>query len=881
MAGVKLFYGVDEITSDDLQFVGSKALNLVTTKKLGYNVPSFFVLSSEFCSNFSCELKVMPQKAVEIILNQVSILEKHTNKVFGSDTNPLLLSVRSSSIDFMPGMLDSVLNIGVNDKIAENMSETMENKTFAYDTYRRFIEMYMNVVAKIDKKEIEEISIELKQKKNKTRDSQFSVSDLKYLIRKYKDMFKKETGDDFPQDVKVQIVKCLAAVLQSWHSKLSIMYKRSYNILNQTGMGVIVQEMVHGNFNENSLSGVVYSRNPISGENEIYGEYLNQVQCEDVVAGFKTPFEIQKLNLENPKLYKRLCDVVKVLENHFKDMQYVEFTVENGKPYVLQTLNAKRTALAALKIAVDLVQKEKIEKKDAIMMINAKQLNSILHPQFEAKALHNQEVLAVGLAVSPGAVSGKIALSKETIMEYRAKKEAAILVKEEASPEDLFDLSRLNALLTKSGGTTSHTAVITRDIGKSYVAGCSSIEIDLFEKTVKIGEQVFNEGDVISMDGITGKIYAGEFRTHSITLPSEYYTLMSWADEFRLMQIKANVKNAEEAQIAYNFGAEGIGLVRTEFMFFEEGRLKSLLEMILATDNIQRTRALAKIMPCQKDDFIAIFRQMKGYPVTVRLLDPPLHEALPKDDEEIEKLARELVVSFNTLNKTIKSLKEFNPMMGHRGLRLNITYPEIAQMQTQAMIEAAIEVNKQFGYNMVVEILIPLSADAKEYEYVHKIVKAQADKTIKDEGAELKYKIGTMIELPRACLVADELAQKAEFFTFGTNDLTQMTYGFSRDDSDKFLPNYYLKRILEFDPFLTIDEKGVGKLINMAISSARKIDPNFKVGVCGEHGGDPLSVNFFHSWGFNYVSCSAYKVPIARLSAAQANIKNPRKLKVF
>lgn len=879
MKDVKFVYSFEQLGAGDKNLAGSKAVNLAVMKNLGLNVPEGFVVSTEACLDYGKNGILNPQIESEIWQN-IKFLEEKSGKQFGGENNPLLVSVRSGARVSMPGMMNSLLNIGINDKVVETLAKQFDSEWFALDTYRRFIQTYSEIVAKLDRAEFEKLIADKKNKRKIKHDHEIEAQDLKVLIEKFKALYKKATKKDFPQDVKVQLLSAVAAVFSSWENNRAVLYRRLNNIPHNWGTAAIVQRMVYGNLNDKSASGVLFSRNPATGEKVLYGEYLNKAQGVDVVDGVRTPHQIIDLNQESPHLYEEIVANMEILENHYKDMQDVEFTIEDGKLFMLQTRNGKRTAHAALKIAVSLVREGKIDEKQAIMMLDAKQLDNLLHPQFDKKELAKLQPISTGLPASPGAASGKIVFDSEMAKMLKERKEKVILIRAETSPEDIVGMVSAEGILTQRGGMTSHAAVVARGMGKCCVTGASNIYIDEENLIVKIGDKTFKEGDIISVDGFTGNVYEGEIKSNPATLPNEYHTLMSWVDNHRAMQVRANVDTAEDAMLAYNFGAEGIGLVRTEHMFFETERLKPMLEMILATDKEERSRALMKILPYQKKDFVGIYKQMKGYPVTIRLLDPPLHEFLPKTNEEIEAIARQLVVSVNTLKRTINSLKEFNPMMGHRGLRLDITYPEIAQMQTQAIIEAAIEVNQEYGFNIIVEIMIPLSADAKEYQYVHEVVKQQADQVIKQKGVNLKYKIGTMVELPRACLIADELASHTEFFSFGTNDLTQMTFGFSRDDAGKFLPDYYSKKIFDFDPFTTIDKAGVGQLVIMAIKKAKETKPDLKTGICGEHGGDPISIEFFHNSGLNYVSCSPYRVPIARLSAAQANIKNPRGLTI-
>ena len=871
---VYMFHQADASMKD---LVGGKGANLAEMVRLGLPVPPGFTVSTEVCSLFQKENHKLPQAVLLQIEQSLANLEKETGKKYGDPKNPLLLSVRSGARASMPGMMSSILNIGMNDEITEGLSKLSGSEWFAYDCYRRFVQMYIEVVCDVDKSFYLKIIDEKKQKRGIKLDTELTVADLKDLIVKYKAFYKKEFKEEFPSDVKVQLIEAVKAVFASWDNKRAILYRRLNDIPNEWGTAANVQTMVYGNFNSNSGSGVAFTRNPSSGENVLYGEYLMNAQGEDVVSGARTPEPINMLAKQDLELFKQFHSVAKKLEEHYKDMQEIEFTIQDGKLYILQTRNGKRTANAALKIAVDLVREGKIKEKDAIMMINAKQLDSVLHPQFDKDVLQNEKPLAQGLPASPGAASGKIVFSPDRAKELKDKKEKVILVRLETSSEDIVGFVNAEGILTERGGMTSHAAVVARGMGKCCVSGCSPMVVREDLKEVEIGGVKFKEGDIISIDGSTGLVYGKELKTGGTQLAPEFYTMMGWVDENRILRVRANADNPVDAAIAYSFGAEGVGLVRTEHMFFEKTRLLAMVEMILSTTVEERIRALNKLLPYQKSDFKAIFKEVKGYPVTIRLLDPPLHEFLPKTEKELEVLSKDMKVSMNTLRNTVESLKEFNPMMGHRGLRLAITYPEIAKMQTQAIIEAALEVNKENGFNLIPEIMIPITSDTEEFKYVKRIVEEEAERVIRDcLKCKLAYKIGTMIEIPRAVMIADEIATQADFFSFGTNDLTQMTYGFSRDDAGKFLSEYYNKKIFDFDPFVKLDQKGVGKLVEMACKSAKTVKPEIKLGICGEHGGDPSSVEFFHNIGLSYVSCSAYRVPIARLAAAQANIKNPR-----
>ena len=736
--------------------------------------------------------------------------------------------------------------------------------------------MFSDVVMQQEKSKYERILDKVKEKKGVQFDKDLTADDLKEIVKMFKDLYKKAQGEEFPQDPQVQLIEAVKAVFRSWDNDRANVYRRMHDIPYEWGTAVNVQSMVFGNMGEDSGTGVAFSRNPATGENKLYGEYLMNAQGEDVVAGIRTPLPISTLKKQNPKVYAEFENIAKTLEKHNRDMQDMEFTIEKGKLYMLQTRNGKRTAKAALKVAVDLVKEKMITEQEALMMLDPKQLDALLHPQFDPTALKKAKVIAEALPASPGAASGKICFTAEKAKEM-GKKEKVVLVRLETSPEDIEGMAASQGILTARGGMTSHAAVVARGMGTACVAGCSAIKFAEDEKSFELAGKKYVEGDVISFDGSTGKIYDGAIATEPATISGEFATIMKWADKYRALQVRTNADNPKDAKNAFNFGAEGVGLCRTEHMFFEADRIPAVREMIVSTTVEERKKALAKLLPMQKKDFKGIYKAMEGKAVTIRFLDPPLHEFLPHEDSEIRALAKEMGLSFARLKQTVVSLHEFNPMMGHRGLRLAVTYPEIAEMQTQAVIEAAIEVNKENGYKIVPEIMIPLTCDAKEFKYVRDIVANKADEIIAKKGVKLTYKIGTMIEIPRAALTADEVAKYAEFFSFGTNDLTQMTYGFSRDDAAKFLDVYYSKKIFESDPFARLDQKVVGKLVKMAADLGKQTRPDIKLGICGEHGGDPSSVEFCHNVGLTYVSCSPYRVPIARLAAAQANIKNPRK----
>ena len=873
----KFVYLFKEADGKNKALFGGKGANLAQMTSLGLPVPQGFIISTEACTKYYQDGRMINDNIVNQIKSQLAALEKMTGKKFGDVKNPLLVSVRSGARVSMPGMMDTILNLGLNDEVVEGLASLTGNPRFAYDSYRRFIQMFSDVVMQQEKSKYERILDKLKAKKGVEFDKDLSAEDLKELVVLFKDLYKKAQGEDFPQEPQVQLIEAVKAVFRSWDNDRANVYRRMHDIPYEWGTAVNVQSMVFGNMGEDSGTGVAFSRNPSTGENKLYGEYLMNAQGEDVVAGIRTPLPIATLAEQNPAVYKQFEAIAKKLEKHNKDMQDMEFTIEKGKLYMLQTRNGKRTAKAALKVAVDLVKEKMISEKEALMMLDPKQLDALLHPQFDAASLKKANVIGEALPASPGAACGKICFTAEKAKELGEKKEKVVLVRLETSPEDIEGMAASQGILTARGGMTSHAAVVARGMGTACVAGCSAIKFAEDEKSFTLGGKKYVEGDIISFDGSTGKIYDGEIKTEPAKISGEFATIMAWADKYRNLQVRTNADNPKDAKNAFNFGAEGVGLCRTEHMFFEADRIPAVREMIVSTTVEERKKALAKLLPMQKKDFKGIYKSMEGMPVTIRFLDPPLHEFLPHEDEEIKALAKEMGLTFARLKETVESLHEFNPMMGHRGLRLAVTYPEIAEMQTQAVIEAAIEVNKEKGYNIVPEIMIPLTCDSKEFKYVRDIVANKADEIIAKKGVTLSYKIGTMMEIPRACLTADEVAKSAEFFSFGTNDLTQMTYGFSRDDAAKFLDVYYSKKIFESDPFARIDQNGVGKLVKMAAELGKKVRPDIKLGICGEHGGDPSSVEFCHNCGLTYVSCSPYRVPIAKLAAAQANIKNPRK----
>ena len=856
--------------------LGGKGANLAEMTILGIPVPQGFIVTTEACNKYYNDGKVISEEVLEQIQNNIAKLEEITGKKFGSLENPLLVSVRSGARVSMPGMMDTILNLGLNDEAVEVVAKQTNNPRFAYDSYRRFVQMFSDVVMGVEKRLFENIIDEMKEARGVHYDTELTAYDLKELVVKFKDLYKKEMKKDFPQDPKEQLVEAITAVFRSWDNPRAIVYRRLNDIPGEWGTAVNVQEMVFGNKGDTSGTGVAFSRNPSTGEKGIYGEYLMNAQGEDVVAGIRTPLPITKLNEQNPALYKQFIDIVNKLENHYKDMQDMEFTIEEGKLFFLQTRNGKRTAQAALKIAVDLVSEGMLSKEEAILKVEPKQLDSLLHPTFEATSLKNTKAIAKGLPASPGAACGKVAFTAEEAKERAEKGEKVVLVRLETSPEDIEGMIAAQGILTVRGGMTSHAAVVARGMGTCCVAGCGELKVDEEKRTLEVGGKVYTDKDYISIDGSTGNIYGEAIKTVTPEISGYFATFMSWADEIRKLQVRTNADTPRDTKQAVEFGAEGIGLCRTEHMFFDEDRIMPMREMIVAKTEEERRKALSKLLPMQKGDFKAMYEALEGRPATIRFLDPPLHEFVPHSDEEIRELAGQMSLDFEELKATVEGLHEFNPMLGHRGCRLAVTYPEIAEMQTRAVIEAAIEVKNEKGYDIVPEIMIPLVGEVKELKFVKDIVDSTAKAVMNEKGITIEYHVGTMIEIPRAALTADEIAKEAEFFSFGTNDLTQMTFGFSRDDAGKFLNDYYERKIYEQDPFAKLDQVGVGQLVKMAAEKGRATRPNIKLGICGEHGGDPSSIEFCHNVGLNYVSCSPFRVPLARLAAAQAQVKNPR-----
>ncbi len=873
----KFVYLFSEGSGKMRDLLGGKGANLAEMTILGLPVPQGFTVSTEACTQYYTDGGKINDGIQAEILHNLSELEKIAGKKFGDPKNPLLVSVRSGARASMPGMMDTILNLGLNDEVVEGFAKLTNNPRFAYDSYRRFIQMYSDVVMEVGKKYFEVLIDEMKEKKGVTLDTDLDTDDLKELVRLFKAEYKKAKGTDFPANPVEQLMGAVQAVFRSWDNPRAIYYRRMNDIPSSWGTAVNVQTMVFGNTGDTSGTGVAFTRNPSTGEKKLYGEFLMNAQGEDVVAGVRTPQNIEQLAKVMPEAFDQFVKICGILENHYRDMQDMEFTIEDRKLYMLQTRNGKRTAAAALKIACDLVDEKMITTKDAVSMIDPKQLDALLHPQFDGAALKNAQPIGAALPASPGAACGRVVFTAEDATAWAHKGEKVVLVRLETSPEDIEGMHYSQGILTVRGGMTSHAAVVARGMGTCCVSGCGEIKINEEEKFFTLGGKTIKEGDYISLDGSTGKIYGEAIPTVAASISGEFGRIMTWADEYRQLKIRTNADTPVDAKKAAEFGAEGIGLCRTEHMFFEGERIAAMREMIVSEDETHRRAALLKLLPMQRSDFEALYEALGGYPVTIRFLDPPLHEFLPTEEEDIVALAKEMGKTVQDIKEVISSLHEFNPMMGHRGCRLAVSYPEIAEMQTTAVIEAAINVQKKHSdWDIVPEIMIPLVGDLKELQYVKNIVTKTADGIIAKSGVKLSYKVGTMIEIPRAALIADEIAKEAEFFSFGTNDLTQMTFGFSRDDAGKFLDAYYDKKIYENDPFARLDQDGVGKLVKMAAELGKQARPDIKLGICGEHGGDPSSITFCHNIGLSYVSCSPFRVPIARLAAAQAAIKNPR-----
>ena len=877
----KYVYAFSEGSGSMRNLLGGKGANLCEMTNLGMPVPQGFIISTEACTKYYDDNQTINADITAQINDFLAKMETQCGKKLGDVTNPLLVSVRSGARASMPGMMDTILNLGLNDEVVEGVKKLTGNDRFAYDSYRRFIQMFSDVVMELPKPEFEKIITGMKAKKGVKLDTELNANDLKELVGLFKAFYKSKKGVDFPTDPKIQLFEAVKAVFRSWDNPRANYYRRMNDIPYSWGTAVSVQSMVYGNMGEDSGTGVAFTRDPATGEKKLFGEFLMNAQGEDVVAGIRTPQTIDKLAKIMPDVYKQFVEIANKLENHYRDMQDMEFTIEKGRLYMLQTRNGKRTAAAALKVAVDLVAEGLLTRDEALLKVEPKQLDSILHPQFDPKALKAAKVIAKGLAASPGAACGKVVFTAEQAADWHDnKKEKVILVRLETSPEDIVGMAVSEGILTVRGGMTSHAAVVARGMGTCCVSGCGEIIMHEDAKTFEVGGITIKEGDYISLDGSTGSVYDTAIPTVPASISGDFEKFMVWADEVRTLEVRTNADTPHDAEQAYKFGAQGIGLCRTEHMFFEPDRIFAMREMIVADTEEARRKALDKLLPMQRSDFEGLYEGMHGLPVTIRYLDPPLHEFLPTAPEDIKNLAKDLGITVEKLKNVIVSLHEFNPMLGHRGCRLAVTYPEIAEMQTHAVIEAAINVKKRHpDWPVEAEIMIPLVGEIKELKYVKDIVVRVADEIIKASGTDLHYQVGTMIEIPRAALTADEIAKEAEFFSFGTNDLTQMTFGFSRDDAGKFLGDYYEKKIFESDPFAKLDQIGVGKLVKMAVDLGRQTRPNIKLGICGEHGGDPSTIEFCHDVGLNYVSCSPFRVPIARLAAAQARVKELNKKK--
>ena len=873
----KYVYLFSEGNGNMRELLGGKGANLAEMTNLGMPVPQGFTITTEACTRYYEDGQAIAPEIQEQILEYIVKMEEITGKKFGDHENPLLVSVRSGARASMPGMMDTILNLGLNEEVVQVMAEKSGNPRWAYDCYRRFIQMYSDVVMEVGKKYFEELIDEMKHARGVTQDVELTADDLKELAEQFKAEYKEKVGADFPTDPKEQLMGAVNAVFRSWNNPRAIVYRRMNDIPSSWGTAVNVQAMVFGNMGDNCGTGVAFSRNPATGEKKIMGEFLVNAQGEDVVAGVRTPMPISQMAEKFPEAYIRFEAAAKALEDHYHDMQDMEFTVENGKLYMLQTRNGKRTATAALKIACDLVDEGQITEQQAVLMIDARNLDSLLHPQFDPEALKNASPVGTALPASPGAACGRIVFTAEDAKEWANRGEPVVLVRLETSPEDIEGMAASRGILTVRGGMTSHAAVVARGMGTCCVSGCGAIKMDEANRQFELAGRVYKEGDWLSLDGSTGNIYGQPLPTVDASIGGEFGRIMAWADKYRSLQVRTNADNPRDARQAMKFGAQGIGLCRTEHMFFEGERILAIREMICSDTTEQREKALAKLEPMQQGDFEAMYEAMEGNPITIRFLDPPLHEFVPTDEPDIQQLANAMFMSVADVKAIIASLHEFNPMMGHRGCRLAVTYPEIARMQTCAVIKAALNVQaKHPEWTIVPEIMIPLVGEVKELAYVKGVVVETADQLIRESGTNMEYKVGTMIEIPRAALTADEIAKEADFFSFGTNDLTQMTFGFSRDDAGKFLESYYDKKIYEFDPFQRLDQVGVGRLVEMAATLGRKTKPGLKLGVCGEHGGEASSVQFFHNVGLDYVSCSPFRVPIARLAAAQAAIRQRR-----
>ena len=871
----KYVYLFTEGNADMRNLLGGKGANLAEMTNIGLPVPQGFTITTEACTQYYEDGKEINSEIQSQINEYIGKMEEITGKKFGDKENPLLVSVRSGARASMPGMMDTILNLGLNEEVVNILATKSNNARWAWDCYRRFIQMYSDVVMEVGKKYFEELIDKMKEKKGVKQDVELDASDLKELANQFKAEYKSKIGMDFPDDPKEQLMGAIKAVFRSWDNPRANVYRRDNDIPYSWGTAVNVQSMAFGNMGDDCGTGVAFTRDPATGAKGLFGEFLTNAQGEDVVAGVRTPMHISEMESKFPEAFKEFQNVCKTLEEHYRDMQDMEFTVEHGKLYMLQTRNGKRTAQAALKIACDLVDEGMRTEEEAVLMIDPRNLDTLLHPQFDSKALASSKPIGKGLGASPGAACGKVVFTAEDAEKQGigGKGEKVILVRLETSPEDISGMKAAQGILTVRGGMTSHAAVVARGMGSCCVSGCGDIAMNEAKKEFTLAGKTYHEGDIISIDGTTGNIYDGAIPTVDATIAGEFGRVMDWADKYRTLGVRTNADNPTDTRKALELGAQGIGLCRTEHMFFEEDRIPAIRKMILSETVEEREKALEALIPFQKGDFKAMYKELKDLPMTVRYLDPPLHEFLPKEEKDMEELAKEMGVTVEHLKQKCDELHEFNPMMGHRGCRLAVTYPEIAKMQTRALMEAAIEVKEEDGYDIVPEIMIPLVGEVKELKFVKDVVVATAEEVKKEKNSDMEYHIGTMIEIPRAALTADEIAKEAEFFSFGTNDLTQMTFGFSRDDAGKFLNSYYENKIYEQDPFARIDQTGVGSLVKYAVSKGRSTRENLKLGICGEHGGDPSSVEFCHSIGLTYVSCSPFRVPIARLAAAQASIK--------
>lgn len=873
----KLVYAFNKGTKEMKALLGGKGANLAEMCSLGLPVPNGFTISTTACKHYQAH-KELSNNLLAEIQSELQQLEKISGKNFGDEHNPLLVSVRSGAVFSMPGMMDTILNLGLNDSTVKALSQSTNNPRFAYDSYRRFIQMFADVVMNIPRHKFEHILETIKTKKGYTFDTDLTIEDLQYIVDQFKHIYKKEKGSDFPTDPQEQLIMAVEAVFSSWDNPRAKVYRDLHNISHTLGTAVNIQEMVFGNTGNTSGTGVAFTRNPSTGEPVLFGEFLLNAQGEDVVAGIRTPESIERLQEMMPLVYEEFVRIANLLENHYGDMQDIEFTIENGQLFILQTRNGKRTAQAALKIAIDLVHEKIITKEEAVKRISTQQIDQLLHPTFSKQGLEEATLIATGLPASPGAASGKIYFHAADALQAKERGENCLLVRAETSPEDIEGMVSSEGILTSRGGMTSHAAVVARGMGKCCIAGCSSLYIDEEKRELVYGKTILREGDFLSLDGSTGNVFLGEIPLVQTTTGSYFTELMNWADEFSTLQVRANADTKADVQTALHFGVSGIGLCRTEHMFFEETRISAVRQMILSNDKEERKSPLDKLLEMQKEDFIQLFQLMKGKPVTIRLLDPPLHEFLPKKEEEIKKLAQELHISLEEIKNRISYLEEVNPMLGHRGCRLGVTFPDIYEMQTRAIMESAVSVYSQ-GIAVAPEIMVPFIGSKAEYTFIKERIMKVIDSIFIENNINIPYKIGTMMEIPRACLTADEIAEEAEFFSFGTNDLTQMTYGFSRDDTDKFLFDYKEKSVLKNDPFQTLDQSGVGELIKIASHKGRKVNPTIKLGVCGESGGDPNSIRFFHRLGLSYISCSPFRVPAAKLAAAQVALEEKQIMK--